>query len=187
MTVTHTGTLVGLRHPQPRDESEYCALREVSRAALAPWEPVPEAGSDPASPAGFARLLGAADTERHQKALVFRLSDERIVGYVALNEIVRGASQSAYLGYWTGAPYWRMGYGAEAASLAIARAFGELGLHRVEANIIPTNVASLAIARRCGMRKEGYSIRYLAIAGQWQDHERWALTREELPVARPHG
>jgi ribosomal-protein-alanine N-acetyltransferase len=189
MDAIHTGSLVGLRHPKPQDESEYKALREVSRAALAPWEPIPDAGMDPASSAAFAQLLGSADSERHQKALVFRLSDQCIVGYIGINEIVRGAFQSAYLGYWIGAPYRRRGYGTEAVSLAISRALGELGLHRVEANIISTNVASLAIARRCGMRKEGYSLRYLAIAGKWQDHERWAITREELPLSsgQAHG
>jgi ribosomal-protein-alanine N-acetyltransferase len=67
----------------------------------------------------------------------------------------------------------------EALRAAAAYAFGELGLHRLEANIQPDNAASLALARRVGFRKEGYSPRYLRIDGAWRDHERWALLADE--------
>jgi ribosomal-protein-alanine N-acetyltransferase len=53
--------------------------------------------------------------------------------------------------------------------------FRKLGLHRLEANIQPDNVASIALVRTCGFSKEGYSPRYLKIRGRWRDHERWAL------------
>jgi ribosomal-protein-alanine N-acetyltransferase len=71
--------------------------------------------------------------------------------------------------------------------LVLERAFTQLGLHRVEANIIPSNTASLGVARNCGFRKEGYSPRYLRIAGTWQDHERWAMTIEDWHGLRSIG
>ena len=56
-------------------------------------------------------------------------------------------------------------------------AFGQQGLHRVEANIQPGNTASVALVRSCGFSKEGYSPKYLKIGGRWRDHERWALVK----------
>lgn len=63
----------------------------------------------------------------------------------------------------------------EALRAAIAYAFGDLELHRLEANIQPGNATSIALLCRLGFRKEGFSPRYLRINGEWRDHERWAL------------
>jgi ribosomal-protein-alanine N-acetyltransferase len=66
-----------------------------------------------------------------------------------------------------------------AISQVIDFVFGENQLHRLEANIQPNNSASLALVRKLGFRKEGFSERYLFVDGQWRDHERWALTAED--------
>ncbi len=68
---------------------------------------------------------------------------------------------------------------SEGVSLAIDYAFKTLGLHRVEANIQPDNIASINLVKRLGFTKEGFSRRYLKINGEWRDHERWALTVED--------
>ena len=49
----------------------------------------------------------------------------------------------------------------------------------LEANIQPGNVASIALVKSLGFRLEGHSARYLKIAGEWRDHERYAITVEE--------
>ena len=67
----------------------------------------------------------------------------------------------------------------EGLQLVIERAFDELGLHRLEANIQPANERSIALVRGLGFRNEGLSRRYLKISGRWRDHERWALLAEE--------
>ena len=87
----------------------------------------------------------------------------------------QGAFRSAYLGYYAFTPHENQGLMAEGLGLAIADAFRRLRLHRLEANVQPGNKASLRLVRRLGFRREGYSPRYLKIAGRWRDHERWAL------------
>ena len=102
-----------------------------------------------------------------------------IVGSASLSCIVRGAFQSCFLGYKTGEKYTRQGYMTEALRVIVSYAFDELGLHRVEANIIPRNIASLELVRRLGFREEGLSRRYLKIAGTWEDHVHMTVLSDE--------
>lgn len=103
-----------------------------------------------------------------------------IVGVFNLNEIVLGAFQSAYLGYYGVAGHEGKGLMSAGLKLLLNKAFNELGLHRIEANIQPENLASIRLVMANGFRKEGYSPRYLKIDGQWRDHERWAITVEDF-------
>jgi ribosomal-protein-alanine N-acetyltransferase len=63
-------------------------------------------------------------------------------------------------------------------------AFGELGLHRVEASIVPRNQASRRVVEKVGLREEGTATRFLQINGIWEDHVRYAMTVEEWTVRR---
>lgn len=101
------------------------------------------------------------------------------MGSISASQIFRGGFQSAYLGYHIGAEFARQGYMTEALALMLRYVFGKLKLHRVEANIQPGNVASLALVQRAGFVKEGFSRRYLKIGGRWRDHERWTLLVED--------
>ena len=103
----------------------------------------------------------------------------RVIGVVNLSEIVRGAFQNAYLGYYGMAGTQGRGLMSEAVGLALNYAFSRLGLHRVEANIQPENTRSIALAQRLGFRHEGHSRKYLQIGGVWRDHDRFAILSEE--------
>jgi len=173
------GALVLVRAPTARDRAEMVALRKKSRSHLARWEPRLPGGVDAFSAAYFDRLLETSRTERSQRFVVCRVEDGAIVGGVGLGDIARGPLQSCYIGYWLGADFTGHGYMTEAVCLVLGHAFTELRLHRVEANIIPSNEPSISVVRRCGFRREGYAVRYLKIDGRWQDHERWAITAEE--------
>ena len=107
-----------------------------------------------------------------------------MIGFVSLYGIARHALQSCVMGYWIGKPYAGQGYMTEAIGLTLQYAFTTLGLHRVEASIMTTNAASIALVRRCGFRLEGVSKRYFRIGGRFRDHERWAITVEDLSRAR---
>ena len=110
--------------------------------------------------------------------------DGSLAGVVVISEIVRGVFRSGYLGYYAFSPYAGRGYMRAGLTLVIGLAFGRYSLHRLEANIQPENTRSIALVRSLGFRREGYSPRYLKIAGRWRDHERWALTAEEWKPGR---
>jgi [ribosomal protein S5]-alanine N-acetyltransferase len=101
------------------------------------------------------------------------------MGVCNLSQIFLGNLKSAFLGYWIGATFAGQGYMTEALDLVLSYAFENLRLHRVEANIQPENVDSKALVRRIGFRLEGFSPRYLKVAGRWKDHERWAICRDD--------
>jgi len=126
------GRRVFLRKPAARDRDEYLALRRRSRAFLGLWEPRSPRRSTAARQ--FAAWLRTSRGGRHEKLLVCRMEDGVLLGAVNINEIVRGPSQSAFLGYWTGAPYARRGYMSEGLQLALRHAFRTLGLHRMLAS-----------------------------------------------------
>jgi ribosomal-protein-alanine N-acetyltransferase len=83
------------------------------------------------------------------------------------------------LGYYAFTPFAGQGFLRGGLELVLEYAFQELQLHRVEANIQPDNAASIALAKKCGFTKEGFSKRYLNIGTDWRDHERWALVVED--------
>jgi [ribosomal protein S5]-alanine N-acetyltransferase len=107
-----------------------------------------------------------------------------LAGVVNISEIVRGRFQSGYLGYYGFAPHDGRGYMTEGLRAVISKAFRKLGLHRLEANIQPGNGNSRRLVQRLGFNMEGLSPRYLKIAGQWRDHERWAITAEDWAKSR---
>jgi [ribosomal protein S5]-alanine N-acetyltransferase len=109
---------------------------------------------------------------------VCRRADGAIVGIVNLSNIVRGGFQSGYLGYYGFAGHERQGHMRAGLQAVIRHAFRTLRLHRLEANVQPDNAASRALVTACGFRLEGYSPRYLKVAGRWRDHERWAILAE---------
>jgi ribosomal-protein-alanine N-acetyltransferase len=160
------------------DEADFLELTHASREHHRPWT------YPPLDAAGFAELLVRGNREDGAALLVRRTDDDALVGVFVLNQIVRRAMQSAYLGYYGHAAHARRGYMREGLGLVLDHAFGPLGLHRLEANIQPGNAASIALVRALGFRREGFSPRYLKIGGRWRDHERWAILAEDWRALR---
>ena len=142
-----------------------------NREFLAPWEPV--------RPDSYFTLDGQRDavadslsryrTDTQVPYVILDDSDV-VVGRINLNNVVRGAFQSASVGYWLAEEAGGRGFATQAVTEVVAAAFGDLGLHRLEAGTVPENVRSQAVLLRNGFEQYGYAPRYLSIAGRWQDH-----------------
>jgi [ribosomal protein S5]-alanine N-acetyltransferase len=158
-----------LRTPARSDEDEFIAQMRASRGLHRPWL------YPPLTRASYRAYLDRIEDDRHEGFLACRRADSAMVGWLNVSEIVRGPFQSAYLGYGAVAPFAGKGYMSEALRLLVRHAFSTMRLHRLEANIQPANRASIALVKRCGFEREGYSPRYLKIGGRWRDHERWAI------------
>ena len=168
---------VHLETPAPRHELDFLAAVVRSRRLHGAWV------TAPSSAAEYRLYLKERQGPRHYKFFVCGEGGE-LYGVINLTEVVRGSFQSGYLGYYALAPHAGKGFMSAGLQLVLERAFGELELHRVEANIQPKNRPSIELVSRAGFRYEGLSPRYLKIGGRWRDHERWALTVEERAAAK---
>jgi ribosomal-protein-alanine N-acetyltransferase len=114
------------------------------------------------------------------KFFLFKKDDpERIIGTTVLANIVRGPFLSCFLGYRVDEQENGMGYASEAIKKVVEYAFTELGLHRIEVNIIPRNKASLRVMEKTGFTYEGTSKKYLRINGVWEDHIHFVMLNED--------
>jgi [ribosomal protein S5]-alanine N-acetyltransferase len=162
-----------VRPPLESDRDELLRAMNASRELHEPWI------SNVTTDEYFDGLLSRVDNARYDVSLVCLLDGSAIVGVINLSEIVRGAFQSAFLSYAAVAGYEGQGLLSEGLQLVLERAFTELELHRIEANIQPANQPSLALVGRAGFIYEGTSRSYLKLGGVWRDHEHWVLLAEE--------
>jgi ribosomal-protein-alanine N-acetyltransferase len=151
------------------DEADFLAAVARSGKLHRPWV------APPTTSLGFRALVKRMQEPASLGFVVRRAATDELVGHIAVTNIVRGFFQSAYLGYYAFAGHERQGLMGAALRQTVRMAFSRFKLHRLEANIQPDNVASIALVRSCGFKQEGYSPRYLKIRGRWRDHERWAI------------
>jgi ribosomal-protein-alanine N-acetyltransferase len=174
MTKPRSPSRVRIRPPRPDDEREFLDRVRASRSLHRPWSHLPE------TPEGFGALLVRSVAPTEAVFLVVRTQDGAIAGIANLSQIFLGGFRNAYLGYSAFVPFQSQGYMTEGLRLVLRKAFGPIGLHRVEANVQPDNLRSIALVERLGFRREGYSPRYLKIGGRWRDHVRYAILAEEF-------
>ena len=158
-----------LRQLVHADQHAFLSAVRKSRSLHRPWT------SAPATPSQFADFVERMALPMNHCFLVCTRDGDEIAGVINLTNIVLGAFRSGYLGYYAFAGFERQGLMREGLKAVVRHAFSILKLHRLEANIQPSNAASISLVRTCGFSKEGYSPRYLKIGGKWCDHERWAI------------
>jgi len=145
-------------------------LVRANREFLAPWEPLRD--EEYFTEAGQRVSIGASLAEHERgRSLpwVIVAGDGSVLGRVNLNNIVRGAAQSASLGYWLAESAGGRGVATAAVRDIVRVAFADLGLHRIQADTLVHNGASQRVLERNGFVRIGLAPRYLKIAGRWQD------------------
>jgi ribosomal-protein-alanine N-acetyltransferase len=178
------GQEVYLRYPRIADYINWARLRGESREFLTKWEPV--WADDELTRGAFRRRIKRYQKETRLDSayvfLVFRASDDTLMGGCTLSNVRRGVTQCCTLGYWIGAKFARQGYMGQAVKALIPFVFKTLGLHRIEAACLVDNEASKNLLARTGFRQEGLARRYLLINGEWADHLLFALLKEEAQL-----
>jgi ribosomal-protein-alanine N-acetyltransferase len=171
--LTLQGFRTRIQPPQAADEELFLAAMKDSVGLHYPWL------SAPKDHAGWQRYMRRLDRDNEAGFLVKRIHDDALCGVINLNMITYEALCSAYVSYFGVAGQVEKGYMREGMLQVIQYAFDTLGLHRLEANIQPQNLASIALAQSTGFQYEGYSPRFLSINGEWCDHERWAVLADD--------
>ena len=105
------GADLSLRHPESSDRDAFIAAAQRSRDLHRPWTAAPD--SDEA----FAAYLERSDRDRESCLLVTRNDDDALVGVYNVSEIVRGAFQNGYLGYYAFVPH--AGHGSMRAAMPL--------------------------------------------------------------------
>jgi ribosomal-protein-alanine N-acetyltransferase len=174
---------------RPLGPSDFAAWREVrvrNEEWLVPWEPLRQRSlPDPTRDrSAFEARCSARDRERAaDHAYPFGVFvDQQFAGEVNLNNVTRGALQSATVGYWIDQARAGHSYIAESVVVLSRFAFEQLQLHRLEICIVPRNINSRRVMEKLRYRNEGIAERFLEINGTWEDHVRYAITAEEWAV-----
>jgi ribosomal-protein-alanine N-acetyltransferase len=149
------------------DAEELAALRVANRAYLERWEP----DWDEPERNFTARGVRSWITDGNVRFAI--LDGPAIAGMVSLTGIIGGALQTCMVGYFVAEPRAGRGLAARAVAEALEVAFGELGLHRVEAGTAVENLASQRVLERNGFTLVGPLRRHLRIRGVWTDHLLW--------------
>ena len=152
-----------IRRLTPDDAEELAAVLAAERAAL-----------EATSPAGFlgqdAATLREAIEQTTDPRFAMLADDGRMIGAITITNAVLGPFRSANVGYWVAASERRRGHATAALADVCRFAFGEAGLHRLEAGTLVDNVPSQRVLERNGFTRIGISPRHLEIAGEWRDH-----------------
>jgi ribosomal-protein-alanine N-acetyltransferase len=170
-----------------RDAAAWVAVRRRNWDWLSPWESTP-----PGRTAGESNVPGFLAYAVEQRrlagdglAMPFVLEWEgQLVGQLTVAGITRGAMQSATVGYWIDRGHAGRGIVPTALAMVVDHCFSVAGLHRIEVDVRPENVASVRVVTKLGLRPEGLRRGLLYVDGAFRDHLAFAVLPEDVA---PHG
>lgn len=173
MQKTYETTRLQLLQLDESSAAQVLAYHLRNRSFLQEWDPVREDGFYTLKAQEMILRLEKQEME-HGRMLRFwitsKINPTEIIGTFSLSNIIRGAFHSCHLGYKLDYREINQGYMTEALVQGIGIAFDDLRLHRLEANIMPKNKASLRVVEKLGFQYEGLARKYLKINGTWEDH-----------------
>ncbi|MFB5679211.1 GNAT family N-acetyltransferase [Paenibacillus terreus] len=171
-----------LRPLRMEDAPTLLDLRCANKDYLAPFEPLREES--------FFTLAGQQQflMQRMQSEEsgsgcqfgIFTMEDDRLIGTIAVSNIVRGVAQYADVGYMMAQSEQGKGHMTAAVKLIVQYSFKGLGLHRLQAATLLHNKGSQRVLEKAGFQEEGIARKMLCINGEWQDHRRFALLAEDI-------
>jgi RimJ/RimL family protein N-acetyltransferase len=148
------------------------AFESGDAAAIASWVGDPYALAMWSGNAGFSwpfdasQLVGFHAAESERRVLVATEADGTPVGHLGLKPDRRG--WSARLGLLVVSPLRRgRGYGATMIHDALAIAFKELSVHRVDLGVYTQNTGAIALYERLGFQREGVQREVTLVKDQW--------------------
>ena len=154
-----------IRPLRPADAEELAELYVTNREFLKPFEPD---RTDEFFTTRFQRRrIEAAGADHWRWAIV---EGDRIVGTVVLADVLRGALQMGNVGYWVDRAHNGRGIATAAVADVVEFAFGEAGLHRLEAGTLIDNHASQRVLVKNGFERFGLARKLLKVNGEWRDH-----------------
>jgi len=179
---------VTLRPMRVRDEDVWSEIRRRGFAWFSPWDSTrpPDSAEQPMSFAQTVRTFAA----RARRGMMLPWAVEYrpepsakpvFAGQVTVSGIAYGSACWGQFGYWIDPQWAGRGIIPLAVAMAADHCFDTLGLHRLEAAILPENQKSRAVVTKLGFRDEGLRPRYMYIRGAWRDHEMFVLLAEDMP------
>jgi ribosomal-protein-alanine N-acetyltransferase len=151
----------------PADADELATLYARNREFLSPYEP--SRPDDFYTAEGQRRRLEeAADGGEGWRFAI--LEGQEIAGRINLTDVIRGPLQLANVGYFVDRRHNGRGLATAAVAAVVEFAFGEAGLHRLEAGTLPDNLASQRVLEKNGFERYGLARKLLLLGDEWRDH-----------------
>ena len=140
---------VELREPYYSDFDQWLSLREDSKTFLELWEP--KRGSEFFKRSAFNnRVRWARKSSKAGQAYQFFIFDkfETLLGSITIDNIRKGPSNAATLGYWLGEKHTGKGFMKETILAIIDFSFNKLNISRLEAATLPENKPSRTLLEK---------------------------------------
>jgi len=106
---------------------------------------------------------------------------DKMIGKCILFQFSRDKHR-AEIGYILNRKYWRQGLTYQALGAVIDFAFNTLKLHRIEADVDTENMASIALLKKLGFKREGLFRERWRVYDEWQDSLMLGLLKQDWLV-----